>query len=472
MRGFKRSLLPPIDAKFPCFSPFPVIDAVVDEVEKNVQSPRPLIVFSLLTAVSVSVQGLFDVRKPNGQCVPVSLLLLTIAESGERKSSSENIFLDPIREFQRKQEDSWKEQVGEWQVKEKIWLVKNKEIMKKIASLSSKKKCTEEVELELFKLDRARPPKPRQFKMLYDDSTSEALFLGLYENLPTAGVISSEGALKGRAFNDLPKQNAMWSGDPIVVDRKTAESYELHGARLTLSAMTQPGVFKSYMETRGENARGSGLWARFLVCYPASTQGSRVLNSTTVSWEHVNRYAERIEQLLVCNLDLLGNPKKKREAIGFSPAASELWMEVYNEIESGITENGRFYTAGDLASKLADNIARVAAVLHIFEGRGGDITLEALRFSIDFCLWCSDEFFRLFIPPREIDLDVSQLWEWFDMKRGAGYSSVKRNEIMQCGPRRIRNKKRLDACLDEMESQGMVSFFENRNSSFVSFRNI
>lgn len=41
--------------------------------------------------------------------------------------------------------------------------------------------------------------------MLYDDSTSEALFCGLYENLSTAGIISSEGGLKGRAFNDLPK---------------------------------------------------------------------------------------------------------------------------------------------------------------------------------------------------------------------------------------------------------------------------
>lgn len=469
MSRFKRSLLPPIDAQFPCSSPFPIINSVLDEVERNVQSPRPLIVFSLLTAVSVSVQGLFDVRKPNDQRVPISLLLLTIAESGERKSASENIFLDPIGAFQRKQEDIWKEQVSEWRVRDKIWLIKSKETMRKIASLSSKQKCTEEVEIELIKHDKARPAKPRQFKMLYDDSTSEALFLGLYENLPTAGIISSEGGLKGRAFNDTPKQNAMWSGDPIVVDRKTAESYVLYGARLTFSAMTQPSAFKSYMETRGENARGSGLWARFLVCYPESTQGSRVLNNTTVSWEHVNRYAERMEQLLICNLDLLGNPCKKREVIGFSPAAGKLWMEIYNEIESGIPEGGRFYAAGDLASKLADNIARVAALLHIFEGGGGDITLHALEFSIDFCLWCSDEFFRLFIPPREIDVDVLQLREWFDTKFDAGYRKIRRNEIMQFGPRRIRNKKRLDACLNEMISQGVISCFESGGSSFVRF---
>jgi hypothetical protein len=176
-----------------------------------------------------------------------------------------------------------------------------------------------------------------------------------------------------------------------------------------------------------------------------------------------------MEQLLICNLDLLGNPCKKREAIGFSPAAGKLWMEIYNEIESGIPEGGRFYAAGDLASKLADNIARVAALLHIFAGGGGDITLHALEFSIDFCLWCSDEFFRLFIPPREIDVDVSQLREWFDTKFDVGYRKIRRNEIMQFGPRRIRNKKRLDACLDEMISQGVISCFESGGSSFVRF---
>ena len=90
------------------------------------KSPRPLIMFGLLTAMSVTIQGLFDVRKPNGQCVPASLLLLTVAESGERKFSTIERFLGPIRDFQRKHGDIWLGQEREWQVKEKIWLIKNK----------------------------------------------------------------------------------------------------------------------------------------------------------------------------------------------------------------------------------------------------------------------------------------------------------------------------------------------------------
>lgn len=129
----------------------------------------------------------------------------------------------------------------------------------------------------------------------------------------------------------------MWSGDTIVVNRKTAGSYQLHGAQLTFSAMTQSATFKSYMKTRGDDARGSGLWARFLVCNPSSNLGKRLLDSATVSHEHILRYAERVEELLVCSLDILNNPCKKRPDVAFTPTASELWMEVYNEIgyESG-----------------------------------------------------------------------------------------------------------------------------------------
>ena len=77
-------------------------------------------------------------------------------------------------------------------------------------------------------LDKEGPAKPKEFKVLYEDSTSEALFHGMYENLSTAGLISSEGAgvLEGRAFNDLSKQNAIWSGDSITIDRKPGDRLE------------------------------------------------------------------------------------------------------------------------------------------------------------------------------------------------------------------------------------------------------
>lgn len=93
--------LPRVGARFPRFVPCALLAAAVNEAEKNVQAPRALIFSGALTAISLVCQGLIDVCKPTGQCVPTSLMLLTIAGSGERKSTAENVFLGPIREFQR-----------------------------------------------------------------------------------------------------------------------------------------------------------------------------------------------------------------------------------------------------------------------------------------------------------------------------------------------------------------------------------
>ncbi|MBC7752518.1 MAG: DUF3987 domain-containing protein [Candidatus Saccharibacteria bacterium] len=69
------------------------------EMSSNIQAPPALIASSILAAVSIVCQGLVDVRRPNGLESPCSLFLITIADSGERKTTCDNFFTKPIREF-------------------------------------------------------------------------------------------------------------------------------------------------------------------------------------------------------------------------------------------------------------------------------------------------------------------------------------------------------------------------------------
>lgn len=159
----------------------------------------------------------------------------------------------------------------------------------------------------LFELERKRPTKPKKQQFLYDDTTPEALYFGMYQNIPTAGLIQSEGGVvtNGRAFRERERISALWSGSPIAVDRKSAESFRLENARLTVSIMLQENAMRQYMKRAGEQARGTGLLARFLTCYPASTQGTRFLRNGTQSWEHSEKFAERLTELLKMNTQLL-----------------------------------------------------------------------------------------------------------------------------------------------------------------------
>lgn len=461
--------LPRVGARFPRLSPCALLSGAVNEAESNVQAPRALIVSGALTAISLVCQGLIDVCKPNEQRVPTSLMLLSIAGSGERKSTAENVFLGPIRDFQRLEYKKYQESGTEWSAQVEVWKEKKKVILRKISKKADKGIDSSEDELFLFMHEKLKPIRPKQFKMIYDDATPEALFSGLHNNLPSAGLISSEGAgiLNGGALNDLSKQNALWSGDSITVDRASVESYQLTDSRLTLSIMLQESAFKEYMGRRGEISRGSGLWARCLVCRPESTQGTRTIRDGSISWEKCNYFSARISELLIQNRALLESPEKERSVVYFSPEAKDRWRSVFNDIERGVREGGRFEQVKDHASKLADNIARVAALLHFFEGCEGDISCKVLDLAIDVCCWYSDQFFQIFVPPPQEDIDADDLVSWLRSHFGRSYGEVRKNKILQYGPGKLREKHRLGRALDVLLDRGFINVFREGKVTYI-----
>lgn len=439
--------------------PFSLLQRAVDEVQTDIQAPLGLILSTALTAIAVVSQGLVDVRKPNGQVVPTSLMVLTIADSGERKSTVENVFLGPLRDFQRQQGSVYQHELQKWHVRHDIWKARRTALLKDITKKSSLGQPIQDEEQQMSTHQVTEPLRPREFKLLYEDSTSEALFLGLYQNLPTAGLTSSEGGgvLGGQAFNDLPKMNSIWSGDAIAVDRKTAQSFVLNEARLTVSIMAQMSAVNGYMARRGEKARGSGLWARFLICRPQSTQGHRVSNNNTQTQEHRGNFTLRLTELLQQNVKLLHEPTFVKDVLEFTAEASERWLQIANQIEMAIQPGCQFEGAGDHASKLADNIARVAALFHHFEKLDGKISLETLTAAIDFCESCSTEFLKLFMPAPQLYIDAEELDVWLNRFRNNQHQFIAKNHIRQYCPNKLRDKGRLDRALEVLQKAGSIS---------------
>lgn len=474
MNRFERNnhyqpVLPRAGCRFPRHLPFSLLSAAVDEVENNIQAPRPLILSGALAAISLACQGLINVCKPNGQIVPASLMLLSIANSGERKTTAENIFLDPVREIQRLEYLKYQASHTEWGARMEAWKAKKSVILKRISKKSGNGIDSSGDEMLLIEHEKNKPAKPRQFKMIYDDATSEALFMGLHQSMPSAGLISSEGGgiINGAALNDLSKQNSLWSGDSITVDRASVESYDVSNARLTVSIMLQESTFKDYMDRRGEKSRGSGLWARFLVCHPQSTQGTRTISNCTMSWECCGKFTARMAEILKKNLALLDNPEKDKYIVKFSTEARERWLDAFNEIELGIRPEGRFNKIADHASKLADNIARVAALFHYFEVGEGEVSCETLDAAIDLCCWYSDQFYNIFVPPPQEDVDALELELWLQGYWNKGYRSIRKNKILQCGPSKLREKKRLDLALEALWDKGMIRFFRQGKTTYI-----
>lgn len=87
-------------AAFPVHALPELVRNAVNEVNRNIQAPMALIASSALSAISLSCQHAVDVLRPNGLVTPVSLALMVIAESGERKTTVDRIFTKAIQEYQ------------------------------------------------------------------------------------------------------------------------------------------------------------------------------------------------------------------------------------------------------------------------------------------------------------------------------------------------------------------------------------
>lgn len=455
-------LTPPAksDLELSCF-PLPICQAIWNEVTAITQAPYELVIAGGLAAMSVACQGLIDVARPGCRPGPVSLAVLAIGDSGERKSTIDRMKLAVVRAYEQYCRERYDDEMREHKDQVALWQLRYSARVKEIKALIRQGEDVTQAEESLLEFRKTRPAPPSRVRFLYEDVTVPALLLGMLQHSPSAALVSSEGSsiLSGPALRDMAKINALWSGDDVIVDRAASEGFMLTQRRLTLSAQLQPSAVVKFLEKRGEEARGSGFLARCLVFNPQSTQGTRFLDSGTVSREHSAPYENRMVELLKKSAMAGHIDGFEREVIRFSPEAASRWLEIYNYIEKQMQPGLQYANARDHASKLAENIARVAAILHYFEGFAGDISLDTLNAASKLCERSSQHFMQVFVPPRQDTVDAKMLDEWLTYRcRNYSQHSIQRNIILQFGPNSLREKNRLNQALMVLADQNRIGF--------------
>ena len=76
------------------------IENAVVAISRLTGAPDPIAMQSVLATLSVAAQGHADVQKLQGTC-PIGLYFLTIAKSGERKTTCDNIATSTLRRIEK-----------------------------------------------------------------------------------------------------------------------------------------------------------------------------------------------------------------------------------------------------------------------------------------------------------------------------------------------------------------------------------
>lgn len=110
----------------------------------------------------------------------------------------------------------------------------------------------------LKELLTTNPKAPVRFKFLFNDATPAAIKAHLCGHWRSVGIMSDEAGIifNGYTLNELPFINKMWDGSIFTVERKNEPEKLIRDARITLSLMVQPNVFKGYIDRKGDMARG------------------------------------------------------------------------------------------------------------------------------------------------------------------------------------------------------------------------
>jgi putative DNA primase/helicase len=443
-----------------------LIGEAVREVIDFVQCPVALGACSALAVVSVLCQGHVDVRRAPKLEGPTSLFLLAVADSGERKTSVDGYFSGPVKNWDAEQVEAAKPKLNKHGSEATIREAKKSGLVAALTDARKKDNPTEDLELQLMKLESEKPEEPKVARLLFSDATPEALAYSLAHCWPVGGILSSEAGIvfgghamgKDSAMRNMSVLNSLWDADTITIDRRTSPSYTVSGVRLTMSLAVQSETVRCFLDGSKGLARGIGFLARFLIAWPESTQGNRMFKDPPEQWPELAKFHRRLGELLDHELTFDDKGNLSPVMLELSEEAKNTWRAFHDEVEAELRPGGDMAEAKDVASKAADNAVRLAALFHMFEnGIEGAIQEEHMMAGAIVSGWHLYEA-RRFMSEIAVDantFNALKLDTWL-----VGYckqhriSEVSRKEIQQKGPNCTRKKVNLDAALGEIVEAG------------------
>lgn len=311
---------------------------------------------------------------------------------------------------------------------------------------------------DLAQIEGEKPRDPRIPRLIFEDVTSEKLGKTLALEWPSGGIFSSEGGavLGGHSMSKdsigrtLGLLNKMWDGGSHTVDRATAPSFTVRGARLTINLQVQPHVLADFLDRDRGMSRGSGFLARFLISQPASLQGTRDYKEPG-DMPALGSFSARITELLNDIPQIDPDRGLVLPMLEFSPEAKAHWIKNYNAIEGELKSAGDFAAIKDTASKIADNIARIAAVLHVFEyGARGQISFQSVDSACSIAIWHAYNARALLAPftMSKETANAATLDRWLiDRCIMEGVDGFPTRTLLQSGPTGTRKRADFEAAV-------------------------
>jgi len=345
-----------------------VLSDAARAIAAKVQCADAMAAQSVLAVASLAAQALADMRLPYGQTRPLSLFCVTIASSGDRKTSADSEAMAPVRMREKQLREVFEPRAKDHAVALAAWRGQRQQIERKKADVETRR-----FELQALGPEPEAPIKP---VLTLGESTAE----GLARHMPVLpgalGIFSAEGGqfLSGHGFLPDAKLRtaasfaSLWDGQGLRRLRAGDGLIDLHGRRLACHLMIQPEAAAGVL---GDPVlRDQGFLSRLLLAAPESLAGGRMWQEPRAGTEPaLRRYIARMLALLEMPApasNTAGNELTPR-ALELCPDARKAWIGFHDAVETAMRPDGRLAMLRDVAGKAAEQAARIAGVLETIE---------------------------------------------------------------------------------------------------------
>lgn len=448
-----REVSPP--APYPAEALGPILGQAALELHETIQAPMAVIAQSLLGVASLVTQGHANIETADGRSIALSLFLITVAESGERKSAVDDVGLSAVLEYQAMLARAYKEEKFKYELELEAW------------NESKKKARGSEDSSVLFECD-PEPEHPVLPTIVVEEPTYEGLVKYLEYGQPSVGVFSDEGGrfLGGNAMSrenklkTLAGLSSLWDAKkdkPITRMRSGDKSLALYGRRCALHFMIQESVYGELTEQ--SICETQGFLPRCLVTFPESMAGTRMYKEGNPrELLGVRTFYKQCNSLIDQPFPSAPPPAPKNQlevrSITLSREAHLCYIKHHNSWEAKLGKGGELYNIRRFGSKAAEHMLRIAGVLALFESPNAvEVSEEYIERAATIVDYYLKEQLRLdsyySVDPKL--LTAQKVLNWVQAKGKVG---ARLRDIYQYGPSEVRSKNKASEIMKILEKHG------------------
>jgi hypothetical protein len=384
-----------------------------------------------------------DIHNPDG--MPCTLYMLTLGNSGDRKSSCRKLAFKVIDEAEREARTH------------------HHQLCKDVAAEADMLKAKDR---EKF---LAANPIPRDPRTQFTDATYEPIVGNFIRGNSAASWDTDEGGqvLGGYSLNERSETRAATIGGlSKIYDDGTCERTRAHGnqegsgfayhRRLNMHLMAQPVTVAKALADPLLIAQG--FLPRFLFASPESIAGTRFLTPERLKTKsyndpHLQAYWSRSKELIASQEYI--DPESgevKPPMLALTDEAELVWLVFYNEVERGQGPLGQFAGLRPFAGRAGEHARRVAAVFAFFEG-SDLIDGNCMRCACEIVRYSLEEWLR-YTDRRSVDPELTQaneLMKWLrDPERASKWREFSLDTLGKSGPEWVRTAKKRDSLIAKL----------------------